>query len=130
MRRIRQIKDDRRVGLCATTVGVRAGKIDRAAEMERAVRIYVDIKRFEIGRGVDEADVAGLHKVVGDDNVFLIGGDFDVVGADGGLDFIGIIKALDVVEVGDVERGDVVGRCERDCRSERAKVSDGIIGWD
>lgn len=105
------------MGFSATTVGERAGEIDRAVETERAVGFDVDVKGFEVSRGVDETDVAGLHKVVGHDNVFLVRSDFDVVGADGGLELIGVIKALDVVEVGDVERGDVVARCDRDCEA-------------
>lgn len=90
------------MGLSATTVSERAGEIDCTVEMKRAVGIDVDIKTFVVSRSVDKADGAGLHKVVGDNNMFLVGRYFDVVGADGGLEFIGIIKALDVVKVGDV----------------------------
>lgn len=105
--------------LCAATVRERAGEIDRAVEIERAVGVDVDVKGFEVSRGVDETDVAGLHKVVGDHNVFLVRSDFDVVRADGGLEFVGVVEALDVVEVGDVQRGNVVGRGQRDCEARK-----------
>lgn len=116
--------------LSTTTVRERALEIDRAVEMKRAVRVDVDIKRLIIAHGIENADVAGLHKVIGDDDVFLIGSDFNVVRADGGLQFVGVVEAFDVVEVGDVERGDVVGSCECDCRGRGQMVSDKIGRWD
>lgn len=119
LRRIGQVENDRRMGLGPATVGERAREIDRAVEVERAVGIDVDVKSFEVSRRVDEPDVARLHKVVGDDNVFLVRSDFDVVGANGRLDFVRVVQALDVVEVGDVERRDVVGRRERDCQARK-----------
>lgn len=109
--------------LSATAVAESTREIDRAVEMQRAVGLDVDVLSLEVGRGIDKADVARLHKVVGDDDVFLIGGDFDVMRADDGLVFVGVVEALDVVEVGDVERGDVVGGCEGDCgKGEKRKV--------
>jgi hypothetical protein len=101
--------------LSASTVRKRTGKVDGAVEMQRTVRVDVDVEGFVIGRGVDEADVAGLYKVIGDDDVFLIGRDFDVVGSDGGLDFVGVVEALYVVEVGNVKGSNVVCRCECHC---------------
>ena len=121
LRRICQVKDNRRMRLSATTVGERAGEIDRTVESERAIGVDVDVKSFEVSRRVDETDVARLHKVVGHDNVLLVGGHFDVVRADGRLDLVGVIKPLDVVQVGDVERGDVISRRERDCEARKSE---------
>lgn len=95
--------------LGTTTVGKLAAEVDAAVEAQAAVVEDVDVQRVEISRGVDEADLAGLHEVVGDGDVLLVGGDLDVVRADGGLVLVGVIEALDVVEVADVEGGDVVG---------------------
>jgi hypothetical protein len=47
--------------------------------------------------------------------VLLVGSDLDVVGSDGGLILIGVVEALDVVEVGDIEGSNVVGGGESDC---------------
>lgn len=116
--------------LSTTTVRERAREIDRAVEMERAVGVDVDIKRLKISRAIEDADVAGLYKVIGDDDVFLIRGDLNVVGSDGGLNFIGVVEPFDVVEVGDVERGDVVAFCDCDCRGRRRRISDKIRRWD
>ena len=93
----------------------RTGEVDRAVEMQGTVRVDVDVERFEISWRIDEADIAGLHKVIGDDDVFLVGCDFDVVRSDGGLDFVGVVKALYVFEVGDVEGGNVIRRCDCHC---------------
>ena len=84
-------------------------KVNRAVEVQASVGVDIDVESFEISRCIDEADVAGLHEVVGDDDVFLVGGDFDVVGAEGRLDLIGVVETLDVGEVRDVEGCDVVG---------------------
>ena len=93
-------------------IGIRSCKVNAPVEVQRAIRVDVNVQRLEVGGGVDEADLASLHKVVGDDNVLLVGGDFDVVGTDGGLNGVWVIEALGVVEVGDVERGDVVSGCD------------------
>lgn len=79
------------MGLGATTVREGAREINRAVEMERAVRVDVDVKSLKVSRGVDETDITSLHKVVGDDDVFLVRGDFDVVGTDGGLVFVRVV---------------------------------------
>lgn len=99
------------MGFGAPPIGIRPREIDGAAEMQTSIGVEVDVERFEVGGGVDDADVARLDEVIGHDEVFLVRGDFDVVRADGGLDFVGVVEAFDVGEVGDVERGDVVCGC-------------------
>lgn len=96
------------MGLSSTTSLVEVGEVDGAVEVQGAVVLDIDVEGLEVGGGVDDADLAGLDEVVGDDEVLLVGGDLEVVGADGGLGDVGVVKALDVVEVGDVEGGDVV----------------------
>lgn len=80
--------------------------------MQAPIGININIKCLEISRCVDQSDISGLHEIIGDNDVFLVGGDFDVVGSDCGLDFVGVVEALDVVKVGDVEGCDVVCCCE------------------
>lgn len=96
------------MGLSSTTGLVEVGEVDGAVEAQGAVVLDVDVEGLEVSGGVDDADIAGLDEVVGDDEVLLVGGDLEVVGTNGGLDDVGVVEALDVVEVGDVEGGDVV----------------------
>lgn len=93
-------------------VRVRTPEIDRAVEMQRAIGVDVDVERLEVGRGVDEADLAGLRKIVRDDDVLLVGRNLDVVGSDGRLHLVRVVEALDVFEVGDVEGGDMAACCD------------------
>lgn len=97
--------------LGTATVRKLAAEVDAAVKAEAAVIVNVDVQGVEVGRGVDEADLAGLHEVVGDSDVLLVGGYLDVVRADGGLVLVRVVEALDVVEVADVQGGDVVGGC-------------------
>lgn len=97
--------------LRTTPIGIRSRKVDASVEVQRSIRIDINIQRLEVGRGVDETDLAGLHEIVRDDDVLLVRSNLDVVGTDGGLNGVRVIEALGVVEVGDVERGDVVCGC-------------------
>ena len=47
--------------------------------------------------------------------MLLVRSDLDVVRANGGLVLIGVVKTLDVVQVGDIEGSNVVGGGESDC---------------
>jgi len=114
MRRIRQIKHNTRVRLSSPPIINPPSRkllfeINTAIEMQAPIRIDIDIQGAEIRRGVDEPDVAGLHEVIGDDDVFLVRRDLDVVRADGGLRHGRIVETLDGGEIADVEGGDVVG---------------------
>lgn len=88
--------------LGTTTVRKLAAEVDAAVKAEAAVIVNVDVQGVEVGRGVDEADLAGLHEVVRDSDVLLVRGYLDVVRADGGLVLVRVVEALDVVEVADV----------------------------
>lgn len=85
--------------------------------MQGTVLVDVDVKPLVVCRGIDQANLPRLYKVVGDDNVLLVRCDFDVMRANGRLNLVRVIEALGVIQVRDVERGDVVGRCERHCGS-------------
>ena len=101
--------------LRATTVGEFPSEVDGTVEAERAIVVDVNVQRLEVCGSVDDTDVAGLHEVVGDDDVLLIGSDLDVVGSNGGLIFIGVVEALDVVQVRNIEGSNVIGSSESDC---------------
>ena len=113
--RISEVKDDSGVRLRATTVGELLGEVDGAVEAERAVVVNVNVQCLEVCRSVDYTDVASLHEVVGDNDVLLVGSDLDVVRANGRLIFIGVVEALDVAQVGDIEGSDVIGSGKSNC---------------
>lgn len=100
--------------LSTAAVGELIQEIDGAAKMEGSVRVDVNVQRLIIGGRVEDADVARLHKVVGHHDVFLVRRDLDVMRANGGLVVVRVIQPFDVVQIGDVEGRDVVGRCEGD----------------
>ena len=83
-------------------------EIDGPVEVQTAILVEINVQRLEVSRCVNDTDVAGLHKVVGDDDVLLVRRDLDVVGTDGGLLLIGVIQTLDVVQVADVKSSDMV----------------------
>ena len=113
--RISKVEDDSGVRLRATAVGKLLGEVDGAVEAERAVIVNVNVQRLEVGGSVDDTDVASLHEVIGDDDVLLVGSDLDVVRTNGGLVLVRVVEALHVVQVGDIEGGNVVGGGESDC---------------
>lgn len=125
--RIRQIKDDRAMRPRATSLWELAEEVDAAVEAQAAVRENIDPLRLEVGRRVNDTNAARLHEVVGDKQVLLIRADLDVVGSDDALVLIRVIETLDVVQVTDVERSNVVSDREREV-SELAIVSD--VGVD
>lgn len=84
-------------------------KIDESVKVKAAIRVDIYIERFEVCWCVDDSNVARLDEIVCDHDVFLVWGDFDVMGANGRLNFIGIIETFGTVQVGNVEGGDVIG---------------------
>jgi hypothetical protein len=56
--------------------------------------------------------ISSLDKVASNKQVLLVGRDLDVMRSDDGLLLIGVIEALDVVEVGNVESSDVVAKSD------------------
>ena len=109
MFRVAEIENDAGMWLCSSTLWVQSVEVDGAVEVKRAVDVNVDVQRLVISRGVNKADRTGLHEVICDHNVSLVGSDLNVVGTNGGLDLIRIIETLDIGQIGDIERGDVVG---------------------
>lgn len=92
--RVGQIKHNTRVRLSSTTVRKFLAKVNRAVEGQAAILIDVNVERLEVGRGVDDPDLARLNEVVGDDQVLLVGRDFDVVRSHSGLVLVGVIETL------------------------------------
>lgn len=84
-------------------------EVNRTVEVQAAVIVEINVQRLEVSRCVDNTNVSGLHKVVGDDDVLLVRRDLNVVGASSGLVLIRVIQTLDVVQIADVKSSDVVG---------------------
>lgn len=97
------------MGLSTTTVLKLLAKVDSTVEVQATVIVDIDVQRLEVGRSVDNTDLASLDKVVGDNEVLLVRSDLDVVRAHSGLVVVGVIQTLDVAQVADIEGGNVVG---------------------
>lgn len=83
-------------------------EVNGPVEVQTAILVEINVQRLEVSRRVNDTDVAGLHKVVGDDDMLLVRSDLNVVGTDGGLLLIGVIQTLDVVQVADVKSSDMI----------------------
>ena len=105
---IAQVKDNTGVRLGSTTSRELLVKVNGAVEAETAVVVDVDVQGLEVSRGVDVADLPGLHKVIRDHNVLLVRCDLDVVRANRWLHFVRVIQTLDVIQVANVKSRDVV----------------------
>lgn len=110
-----------------TPVSVLASKVDRPVEAETTIGKDINPLSLEVSWGIDNADITTLDEIVGDEEILLIGGDLDVVGTDDALVFVGVVKALDVVQVRDVKSSDVVAECQGEV-GELAVVAD--VGVD
>lgn len=64
--------------------------------------------------GITITYVASLDEIAGNQQVLLVGRDLDVVRADDGLRLVGVIQALNVAEVRNVESSDVVAEGKRE----------------
>jgi hypothetical protein len=127
---IRQVIDDGRVR-AGTTSGRSEDGLEVHGAVERQPTVGQDVNpvTLVVTGGVEDRDlhiqsqlllhsptlksspgtyIASLDEVARHEQVLLVRRDLDVVRADDGLLLIGVVEALDVVEVGDVQRGDVV----------------------
>ena len=86
-------------------------KIDESVKVKATIRVDIYIQRFEVCWCVDDPDVARLDEIVRHHDVFLVWGNFDVMGANGRLNLIGIVETFGIVQVGYVESGDVISCC-------------------
>lgn len=99
---IGQIKDHTGVRLSTTTVREFLAEVNGTVEAQAAIVIDIDVKSLEVSRSIDDAYLAGLHKVIGDNEMLLIRGDLDIVRTHGWLILIGVVQALYVVQVADI----------------------------
>lgn len=111
MIRIRKIKYNSAMWLSPTAVIELLCKIDESVKVKATIRVDIYIQRFEVCWCVDDPDVARLDEIVRDHDVFLVWGNFDVMGANGRLNLIGIVETFGIVQVGYVESGDVISCC-------------------
>src|SRR5690242_12008848 len=99
--------------LGASSVRKLGREVNATVEAQAAIRKNINPLGFEIGRGVHDTNFARLNKVVSDQQVLLVRADLDVVGPDDALVFIGVIETLNIVEVRDIERSNMVADCKR-----------------
>ena len=111
---VRKVENNRRVRAAATAFLKRSDEVDGAIERQATVVIDINVESLVISWDVDDTDVSALNKVVGDKEMLLIRSKLDVVWTDCWLLFIWVVKALDVLEVTDVQSGNVVGLTECD----------------
>ena len=83
--------------LTTAPVSIRSGEVDAPVEVKRSVGIDINVQSLEISGSIDESLFSSLQEIIRDNDVLLVGSHFDVVRSDGGLFFIGIIKALGLV---------------------------------
>lgn len=91
-----------------TTVGEDARELNGTVEAEATILEDINPVRLVVSGSVDNRDITTLDKVARDEEVLLVGGDLDIVRADDGLVLVGVVQALDVGEVRDVQGCDVV----------------------
>lgn len=105
---IRQIKDDHTVWLSSSlTILELRRKINGAIKCQASIVVDIRIQNLEISRRVDDSRIAGLHEVVDDNDVLLVGCDLRIVCADVREYGVRIIETLGGREVADVELDDV-----------------------
>jgi len=117
MSRISQVEHNTRMRLRTSTIVDPSPaelllKINAAIEVQAAIRIDVNVQRSVVSWRVNESNVPSLHEVIGDDDVFLIRSNLDIMRTDGRLNGVWIVETHDVVQVADVEGCDVVVCCQ------------------
>lgn len=68
--------------LGASTISKVLLEVNASSKLKRSIGQYINVQGLEVGGRIDYSDIASLNKVVGHDNMFLVGSDFDVVGTD------------------------------------------------
>lgn len=111
MIRIGEIKYNRAMRLSPTSVAEGCCKIDKSVKVKATIRVDINIEGFEVCWCVDDSNVTRLNEIVCHHNMFLVWGDFDVMGSNGRLILIGVVETFGVVQVGNVEGSDVIGCC-------------------
>lgn len=111
MVRISEIKNDGAMRFSSTAISERSCEINGSVKVKAAIRVDVNVQRLEVSWSVDDPNVTRLDEVVCYHDVFLVWGDFDVMGANGRLNFVRVVETFGIFQVGYVEGGDVVGCC-------------------
>lgn len=115
--------------LGTTTFRERLVEVNGPVEVQAAVVVEINVQRPEVSRGVENTNISGLHKVVGDDEVLLVRRDLDIVRANTWLNLVRVIQTLDVVQIADVKGGNVVGGGQGEV-IETAVLGDiGAVEW-
>jgi len=91
-----------------------AWEVDAAVETETSIREDVNPLSLEIGGGVDYTDLSSLNKVVGNEEVLLVGTDLQIVRSNDALVFIRVVNALEVVQVGNIECRNMIAEGKRE----------------
>ena len=87
-------------------------KINGAIKRQTAIRVDINPLGLEIRGSINNTNIPRLNKVIRNEEILLIRGDFNIVRADDALVLIGVVEALDGGEIGNVEGGYVVPECE------------------
>jgi len=97
------------VRLSTSAVGELLAEIDSSVERQATVLIEIDVQGLEVSWSVDDTNFSGLHEIVGNNNMLLVGSNLDIVRADSWLILIRVIKTFDIVQVTDIQSSNVVG---------------------
>lgn len=97
MIRVSKIKNNGAMRFPPTAISELLCKIDGSAKVKAAIRIDVNVQRFEVCRRVDNPNVARLNEIVRYHDMFLVWGDFDVMGPNGRLNFVRVVETFGVV---------------------------------
>lgn len=89
-------------------------EINTAIEAQAAIVEDINPLRLEVGGRVNNADIARLDKIIRNEQVLLIRADLDIMRSDNALVCLRVVQPLDMVQVADVERRDVVAERERE----------------
>lgn len=96
------------MGPSTATISKLLREVNGAVELKAAIVQNIKVESFEICWNIDNTNIAGLDKVIGDEKMLLIRRHLYVVRADCWLVLIRIIEALNIVQVADIEGGNVV----------------------